>query len=86
MKSRKSGKSISDIEVQNISKFGLWLFVKGKEYFLPFENFPWFKKAKISEIYSVKLLHGRHLRWPKLDVDLELESLANPEKYPHIYR
>jgi hypothetical protein len=28
------------------------------------------------------LLHGYHLYWPELDVDLEIDDLENPEKYP----
>jgi len=85
MKSSRLGKNISEIEIQNISAHGIWLFVKGKEYFLPHNEYPWFKEAKISEIYNVELHHGMHLHWPDLDVDLELESLIHPEMYPLIY-
>jgi len=62
------------------------MFVAGKEYFLPFRDFPWFRDAKISEIYNVLLIHGSHLHWPDLDVDLHLESLESPSSYPLIYR
>ena len=75
----------SKVEVLNISKDGIWLYVKAKEYFLTYEHFPWFREAKVAEIYNVKLLHGHHLRWPQLDVDLELDSLAHPERYPLKY-
>lgn len=34
----------------NISNHGIWLYVKGTEYFLPFEDFPWFKEVKVGEI------------------------------------
>ena len=81
-----NGENISEVEVQNISIHGIWLFVKDAEYFLPFEEFPWFKEAKIEDIYQVELNHGQHLRWSKLDVDLELESLKNPKNYPKIYK
>jgi hypothetical protein len=72
-------------EVQNISKDGIWIFVEDREYFLPYKDYPWFQDAKVSEIHNVKLFHGSHLQWPDLDVDLELESLQNPERYPLIY-
>ena len=75
----------SRVEILNISQGGIWLYVKPKEYFMPYENFPWFKQAKISEIYDVNLLRGHHLRWPQLDIDLELESLEHPERYPLRY-
>jgi len=86
MKSQTLGKNISEVEVQNISSHGIWLYAVGKEYFLPFNNYPWFKNAKINDIYDVELLHEHHLHWPALDVDLELESLETPEKYPLTYK
>ena len=85
-KLRRPGKSTSKVEILNISQGGIWLYVQSKEYFLPYEHFPWFKQAKVSEVYDVKLLHGNHLRWERLDVDLELESLEHPEQYPLKYR
>lgn len=86
MKSSVLGKNTSEVEVQDVSKFGLWLFVKGQEYLLPFRDFPWFKDARISSIYNVKLLSHSHLHWPDLDVDLDLESLKNPDQYPLVYK
>ena len=90
MKSSALGKSISkgtsQAEVQDVSRFGLWLYVNEREYFLPYEKYPWFKDAKVSEVYNLRFLHGHHLHWPDLDVDLELESLEHPEKYPLTYR
>jgi hypothetical protein len=80
------GTSTSTVEVTNISIHGFWLYVDGKEYFLPYEDYPWFKDARISEIHDVEIRHGFHLHWPKLDVDLSLESLENPEKFPLIYQ
>jgi len=79
----KSGKGIS-VSVENITPLGIWLYAKGKEYFLSYENYPYFKDKIVSSIQNVKLLHGFHLFWPALDVDLEIDSLDNPEKYPLI--
>ena len=86
MKLKNHGKSTSSAEVVQISLNGIWLFVKGIEYFLPFRNFPWFKDATVSQVHKVSLLNKTHLYWPELDVDLELDSLANLENYPLIYR
>jgi hypothetical protein len=80
------GTSISDIEITNISIHGIWLYVNGKEYFLPYQYYPWFKDARLSEIQHVQLLHEDHLYWPKLDVDLSVECLEHPEKYPLTYQ
>ena len=86
MKSSGRGIRTSSAEVQGVLKQGVWLLVRGHEYFLPFTHYPWFKDARLSAIQHVKLLHGRHLYWPDLDVDLALESLEHPEHYPLTYR
>jgi hypothetical protein len=85
MKSSALGKNTSHVEIQEISQHGIWIYVKGREYFLPYKDYPWFKEAKISEVYNVQLLHGMHLHWLDLDVDLELDALQYPERYPLIY-
>ena len=77
----KTGKDIS-VSVENITQFGIWLYIKGKEYFLSYEDYPYFKDKKIKDIQNVKLLHGFHLYWQSLDVDLEIDNLENPGKYP----
>ncbi len=82
-KSKKPGKNISaNAEIQNISSHGIWILVNDQEFFMPFEEFPWFLKATIKEIYNLQLFHGHHLHWPDLDIDIDVESLKNPEKYP----
>lgn len=85
MKSGKAGKHISQVEILNISKFGFWILIEGREHFLAFEHFPWFKEAKISEIMNAELHRNHHLFWPSLDIDLEIESIRHPEKYPLVY-
>ena len=86
MRSQKFGISTSKAEVLNISPNGIWLHVKGKEHFLPYENFPWFKNANIAQIHNVQLNHDHYLSWRDLDVDLEIQSLENLEQYPLRYR
>jgi len=86
MKLKNHGRSTSRAEITQISLHGIWMLVKGTEYFLPYEDFPWFKDATISQVHNLRLLHKTHLHWPVLDVDLELESLVHLEKYPLIYR
>ena len=81
MRLSKPGKPIS-VSVENITPFGIWLFAKGKEYFLRYEAYPYFRDQALRDVQDVQLLHGYHLYWPGLDVDLELDNLENPEKYP----
>jgi hypothetical protein len=70
------------VSIENITPFGIWLFVKGREYFLSYKDYPYFKDRTLHEIQNVELLHEFHLFWPALDVDLEIDNLENPEKYP----
>jgi hypothetical protein len=56
--------------------------VDGKEYFLPFDAFPWFRDATVAQISSIERLSESHLHWPELDVDLTLESIEHPERFP----
>ena len=81
MKSLRHGKNIL-VSVENITPFGIWIFVKEKEYFLSYRDYPYFKDQTLSSIQNVQLLHGYHLYWPELDVDLEIDNLENPQKYP----
>ncbi len=81
MKSQKHGE-ITSVSVENITPFGIWLFVKGKEYFLNYEDYPYFQDQTLKSIQNVQLLHSYHLYWPDLDVDLEIDNLEHPEKYP----
>ena len=37
-----------------------------KGYFMPFDQFPWFRDAKISDILEVELINDHHLRWDRL--------------------
>ena len=80
MKSLKHGKDIL-VSVENITPFGIWIFVKEKEYFLSYKDYHYFKDQTLNAIQNVQLLHCYHLFWPDLDVDLEIDNLDNPEKY-----
>jgi len=86
MNSPQLGHSTSAVEVLGVSPRGLWLLVLGREYFLDHQNFPWFASASVAAVYDVALEHGHIVRWPQIDVDLELESLAEPERWPLIAR
>jgi len=82
MKSVAHGPSTSPVEVTNVSRHGFWLFIGDRELFVAFRDFPWFKEASIQAITHVDLPSPHHLYWPALDVDLAVESIEHPEKYP----
>ncbi len=82
MKSAALGLDISLVEVTNISRHGIWVLLENEELFLPFSEFPWFKDATVGKILNVELPSSGHLYWPELDVDLDVESIHHPEKFP----
>ena len=72
------GEHSSDVEVTNISSHGFWLLVGGKELFLSYEDFPWFKDAPVGHIINVEQPSPGHFRWPQLDIDLGAETIERP--------
>jgi hypothetical protein len=86
MKSENIGGDTLAAEVLNISPHGFWLMVSGREYFLDFDLFPWFRRATVEQLCDVELLHQDHLYWPKLDVDLDQDRIEHPERYPLVAR
>ena len=84
--SGKRGKLTLTAEVANVLAHGFWLDVAGKERFLPFEQFPWFRDATIGQLTNVQLVSPRHVRWPDLDIDLSVDSLDRPEDFPLVSR
>ena len=82
MKSEMPGMLIFDVEVTNISKHGFWIFLGDEELFLPFRDFPWFEAAPVWAILHLEMPGAEHLYWPDLDIDLTVEAVRHPEKYP----
>ena len=76
------GTSTSEAEVTNISRHGIWVLLDERELFMPFSEFPWFAKAPVGAILNVERPKPEHLYWPDLDVDLAVESIEHPERYP----
>jgi hypothetical protein len=86
MRSVRRGRNTSAVEVTNISARGFWLLLDDRELFLSFRNFPWFRHATIEQITAVRRPLAHHLSWPRLDVDLDLDSIEHPERHPRISR
>ncbi|WP_294948077.1 DUF2442 domain-containing protein [Sulfurivirga sp.] len=68
-------------QVANPSQHGVWLLIGTKEFFLPYESFPWFKGRSAEELEFEQPIPG-HFYWPRLDVDLTLDMIAHPDAYP----
>ena len=76
------GSSTSAVEVTHVSKHGFWLLLDTEELLVPFEHFPWFKKATIEQLSDVQWPSPDHLYWPQLDADLSVESIRDPSGFP----
>lgn len=82
MKSAKLGRRTSQVEVTNVSKHGFWLLIGDRERFVSFEHFPWFRDAPIGRLLNVELPSAHHLYWPELDIDIAVDSIDRPERFP----
>ena len=74
--------SISKAEITNVSEHGFWICFSDTEYFLPYDEFPWFRECKLSTLFNFETSENGHFYWPDLDVDLSIEIIENPEKFP----
>ncbi len=82
MSSLAHGNSTSAVEVTNISSHGVWLLAQDKELFMSYDDFPWFKNQPIKNIINVETQGANHFYWPDIDVDLTVESIEHPERFP----
>jgi hypothetical protein len=62
------------------------VFINDQEVFLSFKDFPWFEEASIKKVLNVEMASEHHLYWPELDIDLDVDSILYPEKYPLVSR
>lgn len=76
------GTDTSAVEVTDIAEDGFWLVIDRREFFLPFEDFPWFREASVAAIRRIERPQPDHLLWPDLDVDLAVASIEDPSRYP----
>lgn len=81
MKSDPRGKSTS-VRVLGVNPLGLWLLAENEEYFIDFNTFPWFETAPVNAVFNVEKQGQDGFCWPDLDIDLTLDSIKHPEKYP----
>ena len=76
------GTNTSAVEVTNISRHGFWVLLDERERCLPLEELPWFRDAAVGTILNDERPQSHHLYWPDLDLDLGVDSIEHPEKYP----
>ena len=69
-----------------INADGILLSVCGQDYFLSYNRVPWMRDASISQVLDVRMSGRSAIEWPALDIDLEIESLRHPERYPLVIK
>ena len=86
MNSNKNTGNTSSVRVLSVMPTGIFISVIGKDYFISFDRLPWFQDAKLSDILKVSMFGRMGIKWDNLGVELEIESLEHPEKYPLVIK
>ncbi|HNT25844.1 MAG TPA: DUF2442 domain-containing protein [Anaerolineales bacterium] len=73
--------SLSEDTITNIERDGFWLLTDDGEFFVSFEDYPGFQHATVAQIHDF-VSSGDHFHWPALDIDIELDALKHPERFP----
>ncbi len=68
-------------QITSIESDGFWLLTGTGEYFVSFESYPDFQRATIEQIFHFEQTYDQY-HWPDLDIDIELEALIHPERFP----
>jgi hypothetical protein len=71
-----------DATITHISRHGFWLLAREGEHCLAFSDFPWFRNAPVGHVLNVEEPTPGHYYWPDLDVDLSLQIIRHPERFP----
>ena len=76
------GTSTSRPEVVQLTPAGLWLAWCDTELYLDHDRFPWLRRASVDQVFNVIEERDGHFHWPDLDVDLDVDRIQHPERYP----
>lgn len=84
MRSSRNGRSTFPVSIAGISARGFWLSLGERKLFVAYAAFPWFRDFTVRELAAVKRPAAGHLRWPVFDLDIEVEALEHPDRFPLI--
>ena len=82
----KNNSANTSASVLMINAQGIMLSVLGNDYFLSYTRIPWMQDAPIRSVLNVQMSGPEAIEWPDLDVDLEIDSLRHPERYPLVIK
>ena len=69
-----------------INSQGIMLSVLGQDYFVSYNRLPWLRDASVRSVLNIQMANPRAIEWPDLDVDLEIDCLKHPERYPLVMK
>ena len=78
----KNNTNSTSASVLMINAQGIMISVCGQDYFLSYNRIPWMRDAAIKDVLNIQMCGNEAVEWPNLDIDLELDSLRHPERYP----
>lgn len=76
----------TSVSVLMINAQGIMLSVQGNDFFISYNRMPWLKEARVSDVLNVRMSGRSAIEWEALGVDIEIESLKHPERYPLIMK
>ena len=82
----KSNSANISASVLMINAQGIMVSVCGHDYFLSYNRIPWMQDAPIRSVLNVQMSGSEAIEWPDLDVNLEIDSLRHPERYPLVIK
>ena len=74
--------SNTSVSVLMINAQGIMISVEGQDFFLSYNRVPWMREAAVNDVMNVQMCGNEAVEWPDLDIDLEIDSLRHPERYP----
>jgi hypothetical protein len=82
MRSLQNGRTTHPVSIGDMSPRGFYLLLGKRKLFLSFAQFPWFREFTLRELTGVRRPSPQHLRWPEFDIDLDVDAIEHPERYP----
>jgi len=76
------GMTTLQVEITNISSYGIWILSNDNELFLSYDEFPWFKDQPLKYILNIEEPIKGHFYWPDIDVDLSIDSINHADRFP----
>lgn len=69
-------------EVTRVSSRGIWLKAHDRKFFLSYYDFPWFKNKPMRAVMHVEEPSPGEFYWPEINVNLGMETLLSPHRFP----